>query len=43
MTLMLQTKFVKLNKDKTEILVIGTDDQRQEIISKLGSLAHLIN
>ena len=28
------------NKDKTESLVIGTDDPRQNIISKPGSLAH---
>ena len=36
----MSNNFLKLNADKTEIPVIGTDDTRQKIISKLGSQAH---
>ena len=32
--------FLKLNDDKPAILVIGSENETQKIISKLGSLAH---
>ena len=31
--------FLKLNEDKTEVLVIGSSEQRESIISRLGNLA----
>ena len=31
--------FLKLNEDKTEVLIIGMDAQRDEIINRLGNLA----
>ena len=31
--------FLKLNEDKTEVLIIGSSEQKQPIISRLGNLA----
>ena len=35
--------FLKLNEDKTEILIIGSDEQRASITSRLGNLAKVNN
>ena len=31
--------FLKLNEDKTEVLIIGSSEQKEPIISRLGNLA----
>ena len=35
--------FLKLNEDKTEVLIIGSSEQRESIISRLGNLAEESN
>ena len=35
--------FLKLNEDKTEVLVIGSNEQRESIISRLGNLGKECN
>ena len=35
----MSNNFLKLNEDKTEVLIIGSSEQRELIISRLGGLA----